>query len=259
MHPEIPADGVLTLTLPGGICALLNAQARDAQLELHWPDRQPNSLLALAAAEWTRTSHPRSFTRVVEGLFSAYFACGQDIGAQNIIDGYVGAAGVQLDALHAALADGSAVAAVASARRQAMAAGVMLTPVWLAARWRIIGLHPVKSSRYEFPDRDADRPVSSAAPRGCRAEISRVRSCCPVRLPGVTEQGCKLAGCRLSCGHRGEVVHHVDVAHGRRRQPAAGVGPRRAIPGAVSTAPRVCRGRLWWVSRSPSGTRHHRS
>lgn len=142
VHPEIPADGVLTFTLPGGICALLNAQARDAQLELHWPDRQPNSLLALAAAEWTRTYHPRSFTRVVEGLFSAYFARGQDIGAQNIIDGYVGAAGVQLDALHAALADGSAVAAVASARRQAMAAGVMSTPVWLAARWRIIGLHP---------------------------------------------------------------------------------------------------------------------
>jgi predicted DsbA family dithiol-disulfide isomerase len=142
LHPEIPAEGVLSFPRRGPMCEVLEAEARDAQLKLRWPDRQPNSLLALMAAEWTRTHHPQSFRKVVESLFAAYFAEGRDIGAQIVIDDYVAAAGAEVGALHAALADGAAVAAIDSARRQAMAAGVIAIPAWLATGWSIRGLHP---------------------------------------------------------------------------------------------------------------------
>jgi predicted DsbA family dithiol-disulfide isomerase len=141
-HPDIPPGGVAVGARTAPMYAMLEREAKDAGLPLHWPPRIPNSRRALAAAEWVRRYQPAAFTRLHKGLFDAHFVVGEDIEDAAVIDQHAAASGVDLDSLHAALADGSAAAAVEEAQTIARRLGVHGTPAWLVSRQLITGLLP---------------------------------------------------------------------------------------------------------------------
>ena len=115
-HPGMPAGGLSIGPHRGQRYTMIEQEARAAGLALHWPNRIPNSRKALAAAEWVRCNQPSAFAEVHRRLFEAHFVLGEDIDDQAVIDRHATTARVDLDALRAALADGSAVAAVSQAQ-----------------------------------------------------------------------------------------------------------------------------------------------
>jgi predicted DsbA family dithiol-disulfide isomerase len=141
-HPDIPAGGIFVGPRRGLKYSTLERQAAAAGLALHWPTRIPNSRRALAAAEWARRNQPNAFPEMQHKLFEAHFALGEDIDNQPVIDRHAANAGVELGALHTALADGSAYAGVNQAEKAGRQHGVDGTPAWLLGRRLIAGLQP---------------------------------------------------------------------------------------------------------------------
>jgi predicted DsbA family dithiol-disulfide isomerase len=122
--------------------ALLDREAREAGLPLRWPPRLPDTRRALAVAEWVRRRQPRSFPQLHRDLFAAHFVWGEDLGDPAVIDRHASALGIDLAALHAALADDSAVAAVMEAEVTGRNFGVQGTPAWLLTGRLMTGLRP---------------------------------------------------------------------------------------------------------------------
>jgi predicted DsbA family dithiol-disulfide isomerase len=141
-HPEIPPGGIRAQSRVGPMYALLEREAEEAGLPLHWPPRLPNTLRALEVAEWVRRHQPPAFPRLHKELFAAHFALGEDLEDLAVIDRYAGEAGVDLTALHAGLADGSAAAAVGEDEAVGRKYGVRGTPAWLIDGRLIEGLRP---------------------------------------------------------------------------------------------------------------------
>jgi predicted DsbA family dithiol-disulfide isomerase len=67
---------------------------------------------------------------------------GEDLEDQAVIDRHASASGVDLAKLSAALADGSAIEAVAATAMIARQHGVQGTPAWLSPQGMITGLRP---------------------------------------------------------------------------------------------------------------------
>src|ERR1700741_2503911 len=114
-HPGMPHGGLAMGPRRGLRSMMIEQEARSVGLGLCWPRRIPHSRRALAAAEWVRRHEPGAFGEFHRGLFAAHFVVGEDIDHQAVIDRHAVMAGVDLGALHDALADGSAVAAVGQA------------------------------------------------------------------------------------------------------------------------------------------------
>jgi len=74
------------------------------------------------------------------GLFEAHFVLGEDFEDPAVIDRHASESGMDLAALHAALADDTAVAAVTEAGMIGRRYGVEGTPSWLLAQQLITGL-----------------------------------------------------------------------------------------------------------------------
>jgi len=121
---------------------MLEREAREAGLPLHWPQRLPNTRLALATAEWARRNQPGVFPQLPQALFEAHFVLGEDLEEPAVIDRHAGGLGVDLAALHAALADGSAVTGLMEAESVGREYGVQGTPAWLLDHRLIVGLRP---------------------------------------------------------------------------------------------------------------------
>lgn len=156
-HPDIPPGGIQAGPRSGPMYMRLEREADAAGLPLKWPARIPNSRVALAAAEWARRHQPPAFPHLQQGLFNAHFVLGEDLEDMAVIDRHAGRAGVDLEALHAAIADGSATAAVRDAEMIGQKAGVHGTPAWLLGEELISGLLPAT----EF-EQLADRVMRSA-------------------------------------------------------------------------------------------------
>jgi predicted DsbA family dithiol-disulfide isomerase len=122
--------------------AMLEREAEEAGLPLNWPARLPNARRALAAAEWARRHHPRAFPQFHKGLFEAHFVLGEDLEDPAVIDRHASESGIEVAALHAALADDSAAAAVTEAEMIGRKYGVQGTPAWLVGERLIAGLRP---------------------------------------------------------------------------------------------------------------------
>lgn len=144
-HPDIPAGGLLAGPRRGKTYSMIEQEAAAARLTLHWPARIPNSRRALAVAEWVRRNQPSDFAEVQRKLFEAHFVLGEDIDNQTVIDRHVSIAGVDLGALHTALGDGSAYAAVSYAERAGRQHGVDGTPAWLLEGRLVVGLQPAST------------------------------------------------------------------------------------------------------------------
>jgi predicted DsbA family dithiol-disulfide isomerase len=141
-HPDIPPAGVPVGPRNGLMYANLEREAKDAGLRLNWPPRLPDTRRALAAAEWVRRHQPDSFHQFQKALFAAHFAHGEDLGNPAVVDQHATDLGIDLRALHTALADGSAFAAVKDAEKIGHRYGVQGTPAWLIAQQLISGLLP---------------------------------------------------------------------------------------------------------------------
>ncbi|OBG94348.1 hypothetical protein A5697_26445 [Mycobacterium sp. E3251] len=152
-HPDIPAGGLVIGPRRGPRSEMLEREAAAEGLVLNWPDRIPNSRSALAAAEWVRRNQPAAFDELQRGLYQAHFALGEDIEDQQVIDRHAVKAGVDPGALHTALADGTAYAAVDLLERTGQQCGVCGTPAWLLGGRLVAGLVPM--SEFERIAHDA--------------------------------------------------------------------------------------------------------
>lgn len=141
-HPDIPLGGISAGPRHGPMYAMLEREAREAGLPLHWPRHLPNTRQALAAAEWARRNQPSTFSQFHKRLFEAHFALGEDLEDPGVIDRHATGSGIDLAPLRAALADGTAEAAVTEAETIALKYGVQGTPAWLLAQRLITGLCP---------------------------------------------------------------------------------------------------------------------
>jgi predicted DsbA family dithiol-disulfide isomerase len=121
---------------------MLEREAKEAGLPLNWPSRLPETRRALAAAEWARRHQPDTFPQLHKDLFTAHFVLGEDLEDPAVIDWHAAESGVNLAALHAALADGSAAAAVREAEIIGRKNDVQGTPAWLLGERLIMGLRP---------------------------------------------------------------------------------------------------------------------
>jgi len=122
--------------------AMLEREAEEAGLQLHWPQRLPNTRMALAAAEWTRQHRSSSFPQFQKELFEAHFILNEDLEDPAVIDLHANGSGVDLLALHTGLADGTAMEAVTAAEMIGRKYGVQGTPAWLFDQGLIMGLRP---------------------------------------------------------------------------------------------------------------------
>ncbi len=141
-HPDIPRGGIPAGPRNGDMYAVLEREATEAGLSLHWPRHLPNTRHALAAAEWVRQHQPDAFPQLHKELFEAHFVLGEDLEDPAVIDRHATRSGVDLEALHAAFADGTAVAGVMEAEMVGREYGVQGTPAWLLDQRLIIGLRP---------------------------------------------------------------------------------------------------------------------
>jgi predicted DsbA family dithiol-disulfide isomerase len=143
-HPDIPPGGVAAGPRVGPMYSSLEREAREAGLRLNWPARLPDTRRALAAAEWVRRHEPGKFAQFHRYLFSAHFVLGEDLGSEAVI--YRHATDLRLDcvALRAALADGSAIAAVDESEVLGGRYGVRGTPAWWIPGQLISGLLPAQ-------------------------------------------------------------------------------------------------------------------
>lgn len=161
VHPEIPPEGIYVGPREGEMYERLEAEARRAGLPLSWPERLPDTSLALAVAEWVRLHRPQVSAKLNKDLFAAHFAHGEDIGALPVLDRHAARHGVDLEALHLALAEGSAMLALDRAQTMGRDLGVRGTPAWLLAQRLVSGLRPVEEFR-----RLAEAAVSPALRNG---------------------------------------------------------------------------------------------
>jgi predicted DsbA family dithiol-disulfide isomerase len=122
--------------------AHLEREAAQAGLPLNWPSRLPDTRTALSAAEWVRLHRPDVSDEFNRDLFAAHFALGEDLGDSAVIDRHANELGIDLDALHGAIADGSASASLAEAEAIGARFGVQATPSWLIAGELVPGLLP---------------------------------------------------------------------------------------------------------------------
>lgn len=127
-HPEIPAEGISAGLRIGPMYATLEREAKEAGLQLRWPQHLPNTRRALAAAEWVRQHEPDVFPRLHKVLFEAHFVAGEDLGDPAVIDRHASDCGVDLVAWRAAFRDGSALEAVTDGESLGRNYGVQGTP-----------------------------------------------------------------------------------------------------------------------------------
>ena len=141
-HPDIPRGGIPAGPRKGPMYAMLESEASEAGLPLHWPPRLPDTRWALAAAEWARRHQPAAFPKFHRSLFEAHFVLGEDLGDPAVIARHASESGIDLAALNAALADDSAAAALRQAEMTGHEYGVQGTPAWLLGQRLIMGLRP---------------------------------------------------------------------------------------------------------------------
>jgi predicted DsbA family dithiol-disulfide isomerase len=102
----------------------LEAAARAAGLTLRWPTRMPDSRDALRVAEWVRQYQPDLFEPLHQRVVAAHFALGEDIGDRELIFFLADQTGVDVASVRAAIADGTAEAAVAASESAAKRRGI---------------------------------------------------------------------------------------------------------------------------------------
>ncbi|WP_329459589.1 DsbA family oxidoreductase [Streptomyces sp. NBC_01497] len=142
IHPEIGPGGTPAGPRQGPTYVLLAQEAEAAGLPLRWSDRIPYSRPALAAYAWLRESEPEAAEPFASSVFAAYFGNGRDIESEELLLTLADGTGGDAEDLRAALASGSASAALAGSEVLGWEKGVASTPTWLVGAERVSGLRP---------------------------------------------------------------------------------------------------------------------
>jgi predicted DsbA family dithiol-disulfide isomerase len=140
VYPDIRFSGVSVGRCFGSMYSNLEREAKEAGLALNWPSTLPDTRLALAAAEWVRQNQPDHFRPFYKDLFAAHFVFGDDLGNVTVIDRHAKNQGICLEALHIALADGTALRAVKDAEALGRRYKLRCTPACLVGQRLISGL-----------------------------------------------------------------------------------------------------------------------
>lgn len=125
-----------------------NLRRQGAPFGLQFAERSrlSNSRLALMAGEFAGESG--AFERFHEGIFRAYFADGCDIGDRAVIFQVAAAAGLDADALAAALKQNRYRERLAATQAEAQALGIRSVPTFIInGRERLVGAQPVARFR----------------------------------------------------------------------------------------------------------------
>jgi predicted DsbA family dithiol-disulfide isomerase len=117
-------------------------------------------------AEWVRQYQPDLFEPLHQRVFAAHFALGEDIGDLELIDSLADQAGVDIAGVRAAIADGTAEAAVVLSESGAKRRGITGPPAWFIGDRLITGWWP---GRAEF-----DQAVHQQLAVGCEPTPHRI-------------------------------------------------------------------------------------
>jgi len=140
IHPDVPEGGmpVEELGYPEEQWArmqeALRAQAADAGLEVGRRPKVANTHRALAAGAWAQTERTDRFPAFHERLFTGYFAEGRDLGDPEVLRELAADAGLDPDAMDAALDAGAGEEALSATREDAGRMGITGTPTFVFDR-----------------------------------------------------------------------------------------------------------------------------
>ncbi len=164
LHPEIPPEG---MPLPDYLrvrmrssTAHLQAMAREAGLPMTTPEVISYSRPALEATEYAR-QHGRleAFHRIV---FRKYYGEGQDIGFWPVLRAAAEAAGLNSQAMQAAVEAGTFTAVIDGHIRQATEWGITAVPTYIVGdQYEIVGAQPY-SVFEQVMDRLGARPKAQS-------------------------------------------------------------------------------------------------
>jgi len=140
LHPDIPAGGrrVRSEGRLAGVYAYIAEQCSEVGMPFRAPTLVPNSRRALETAEVVRQREPDRYAAVDDALFAGHFVDGVDIGEPDVIDGIVGATGIDAAAIRALVDEGAGSAAVQASIVDAHDHGVAATPAWMFSEELVI-------------------------------------------------------------------------------------------------------------------------
>ena len=152
IHPEVPEEGmpVEQLPYPPDVWARMQESLRaHAEAEGLEVDRRPkvsNTHRALSAGAYAQAEEPHRFPAFHERLFKAYFAEGRDLGDPEVIVELAREAGLDVEALTAALDEGRYEGAIRATGADARAMGITGTPTFVFdRRLAASGAQPVEA------------------------------------------------------------------------------------------------------------------
>lgn len=154
IHPDVPAEGMPVEDLPYSreqwetMMERLREQAADEGLEIGSRGLVSNTHEALMAGTWAQEQRPDRFPALHEGLFRAYFAEGRDLGRRSTLREVADSAGVDPEALDAALDAGAGEDALRETSREARRLGISGTPTFVfGGTHAAVGARPVEALR----------------------------------------------------------------------------------------------------------------
>lgn len=112
----------------------LRASAAAEGLEVGRRPKVSNTHRALAAGAWAQSSASDLFPDFHERLFRAYFAEGHDLGDPVVVDRIAADAGLDVDAMTAAVDSGACESALTEATNDARLMGITGTPTYVFDR-----------------------------------------------------------------------------------------------------------------------------
>ncbi len=125
----------------------LGREAAAEGLPLALPEAPTDTRPAHQAAELARDLGPAPFRRLRRTLFRACLAEGRDLGERTVLLELAEEAGVDGEALTAALDDGRYQEELDRAREEATRYGISATPTLLFGRFKLVGAAPVETMR----------------------------------------------------------------------------------------------------------------
>ena len=144
LRPDMPPEGRPREPKPGEMAGQLSeplrSQAEELGLSMQRPSFIPYTLKALEATEFAKEQG--QFLPFHLGLYHAYWAEGQNLGDDQVLEGVVQRAGLAWDEVKAALETGRYREQVLQQFSQAMALGFRAIPTFLVGNIRLVGAQP---------------------------------------------------------------------------------------------------------------------